>query len=148
MGFDWLVHKNYKRHYICLKCQKGFKRPSEEDMKHSNATDLSNLMNEYYASGTEQDIVKYIYAAHQKMNVVCPNCQGLMLQVHYNFEVPPQRDNKSWKTLQKTMSSEIEINYDNHIQWHHLALQKEVANSIKFKLLKQNLATLEKMSAD
>ena len=148
MGFEWVPLKNYKRHYICLKCQKGFKRPSEEDMKHSKSTDFSDLMDEYYASGTQQDIVKYINVSHQKMKVVCPNCQYLMLQVHYDFEVPPQRDKKSWKTLQKTMKSKTTLKYDTYIQWHHLALQKVVANSVKFKILKQNLTKLERVSTN
>lgn len=145
MGFEWIPLKNYKRHYICLKCQKGFKRPSEEDMKQPKSTDLSNLMNEYYTSHTQQDIVKYINVAHEKIKVVCPNCQNQMMQVHYDFEVPPQRDHKSWKNLQETMPSKNAIKYDTYIQWHHLELQKVVAKSIEFKVLKQNLAKLERM---
>lgn len=148
MGFDWIAAKNYKRHYICLKCQKGFKRPSKEDMKYPKSTNFSDLMTEYYASGTQQDIVKYIHAAHQKIKVICPNCQYLMLQVHYNFEVPSQRDTKSWKVLQKTMSSEIIIKYDSYIAWHHVELKQVLVNSDKFKLLKQNIAKLERMSID
>ncbi|NOQ73899.1 MAG: hypothetical protein GQ574_17965 [Crocinitomix sp.] len=145
MGFEWVTLKNYKRHYVCLTCQKGFKRPSEEDMKHPKSKDLSDLMNEYYTSGTQQDIVKYIKASYQKLKVVCPNCKNLMLQVHYDFEVPPQRDKKSWKSLQKTMYPKTDLKYDTYIQWHHLELKKVVANSIKFKTLTQNLAKLEKM---
>jgi predicted nucleic acid-binding protein len=148
MGFDWLAAKNYKRHYICLNCQKGFKRASEEDMKHSETHDFSDLMTEYYAATTKQDIVKYIQAAHQKMNVICPNCQALMLQVHYNFEVPRQRDTKSWKVLQKTMSSETIIKYDTYIEWHRLELQKVVANSVEFELLKGNFVKLESLKSD
>lgn len=146
MGFDWIVLKNYKRHYICLKCQKGFKRPSEKDMKHPKSTNFSTLMSQYYTSDMQQDIVKYIDAAHQKMKVICPNCENLMLQVHYNFEVPPQRDSKSWKKLQKTMTSEIIINYNTYIGWHHLELDKVAVDSIKYKLLKQNIVKLEKVS--
>jgi DNA-directed RNA polymerase subunit RPC12/RpoP len=146
MGFEWIASKNYKRHYICLKCQKGFKRPSQEDMKHSDATDLSDLMTKYYASDTLQDIVKYICVAHQKLKVACPNCQFQLLQVHYDFEVPRQRDTKSWKNLQKTMSTKILINYETYIHWHRLELQKVVANSVKFKLLTQNVAKLESIS--
>lgn len=142
MGFDWLAAKNYKKHYICLNCQKGFRRASEEDMKHSKTRDFSDLMTEYYAATTKQDIIKYTQAAHQKMNIVCPNCQALMLQVDYNFEVPRQRDTKSWKVLQKTMSSEIIIKYDTYIEWHRLELQKVVASSVEFKLLKGNLLKL------
>ena len=146
MGFEWLTSKNYKRHYICLKCQKGFKRPSEKDMKYTQAMDLSNLMNEYYASTTQQDIVKYIHTAHQKLKVVCPNCKNQLLQVHYDFEVPAQRATKSWKNLQKTMHPKTVLNYKTYIQWHHLELEKVVANSVKFKLLKQNLIKLERTS--
>ena len=40
MGFDWIEPKNYKRNHICLKCQKGFKRSSEEDMKYSKSADF------------------------------------------------------------------------------------------------------------
>ncbi len=148
MGFEWIPLKNYKRHYICLKCQKGFKRASEEDRKHSKSKDLSNLMNEYYASGSQQDIVKFINASYQKMKVVCPNCRNFMLQVHYDFEVPSQRDNKSWKRLNRTMSSKTILNYEIYIQWHRLEIQKVVANSVEFKNLKQNLVKLEKMSTD
>lgn len=145
MGFEWLSSKNYKRHYICIKCQKGFKRPSEQDMKYAQATDFSNLMSEYYASDTPQDIVKYIHTAYQRLKVVCPNCQSQLLQVHYDFEVPPQRDTKSWKNLQKIMYPKTVLNYDTYIQWHRLELQKTVVNSVKFKLLKQNLVKLERV---
>ena len=144
MGFDWIAPKNYKRHYICLKCQKGFKRPSKEDMKHPKSTDFSNLMNEYYDSDTKQDIIKYIERRFQELKVVCPNCQNQMLQVHYNFEVPPQRDNKSWKGLQTTMSSKMVISYDTYIEWHRLEMEKVTINSEKYKVLKQNLAKLKK----
>ena len=143
MGFDWLSPKNYKRHYICLECQKGFKRPSEKDMKHSEQFDLSNLMNEYYVSEGEQDILKYISASHKKLNVVCPNCQGQMLQVHYNFEVPPQRDKNSWKSLQKEMSSKTSIKYDVYINWHLQELTNADKHSPIFKRLKQNLSKLK-----
>ncbi len=61
-----------------------------------------------------------------------------MLQVHYNFEVPPQRDNKSWKNLQKTLSSKIVISYDTYIEWHRLELEKVVVNSVEYKTLKLN----------
>lgn len=143
MGFDWIAPKNYKRHYICLKCQKGFKRPSKEDMKHPKSTDFSNLMNEYYDSDRKQDIIKYIEIRFQKLKVICPNCQNNMLQVHYNFETPSQRDNKSWKSLQKTLSSKTVIPYDTYIEWHRLELQKVVVNSAEHSLLKQNLAKLK-----
>lgn len=143
MGFDWIAAKNYKRHYICLKCQKGFKRSSKEDMKHPKSTDFSNLMNEYYESDTQQDILKYIEGRFEALKVVCPNCKNSMLQVHYNFEVPPQRDNKSWKNLQKTMSSKVVIPYDTYIEWHRLALKKVATNTDKYKLLQQNLAKLK-----
>ena len=146
MGFEWLSPKNYKRHFICLKCQKGFKRPSERDMKHSESKDFSNLMNDYYSYETQQDIVKYIMAAHQKLKVVCPNCQNQMLQVHYDFEVPPLRDSKSWKSLQKTMLPKTIIDYETYIHWHRLELKKVAAGSVEFKMREQNLVKLEKMS--
>lgn len=143
MGFEWVPLKNYKRHFICLKCQKGFKRSSEKDMKHPVSTDLSNLMNEYYTSASKQDIVKYIEAAYQKLKIVCPNCRNQMVQVHYDFEVPSQRDNRSWKSLRETMSSKTAINYPSYIQWHHSALGKAAVGSDEFKLLKHNLEKLE-----
>lgn len=61
-----------------------------------------------------------------------------MLQVHYNFEVTPQRDNKSWKNLQKTLSSKMVIPYDTYIEWHRLELEKVVVNSVEYKTLKSN----------
>ena len=146
MGFDWLAPKNYKRHFICLGCQKGFKRPSEKDMKHAPSSDLSNLMDDYYASDSGQDIVKFIETAYQKLEVVCPHCGNQMLQVHYNFEVPPQRDQASWKKLRHSMQPKTEIKYDGYIQWHRLAIQREEARSARIKVLTQNLAQLEKMT--
>lgn len=146
MGFEWVPQKNYKRHFICLNCQKGFKQASEKDRKHSKSIDISDLMNEYYASETETNILNYIYTAHQKTKVVCPNCQCMMVQVHYDFEIPAQTDNKSWKTLQKEMSTKTTIKYETYIHWHQLELKKEDKNTLKFKLLKQNLDTLEKIN--
>lgn len=146
MGFDWVPQKKYKRHYICLKCRKGFKRPSEKEMKDSSSKDFSNLMEEFYMSYNQQDIVKYIKNKYQEIKVTCPNCQNGMLQVHYNFEVPAQRDSKSWQKIQKTLSPKTVINYKTYIQWHLLALQKTVAKSPEHKLLKQNLLKLEKAS--
>jgi len=145
MGFEWLPAKNYKRHYICLKCKKGFKRPSEADMKHSVSTDFSDLMNEYYANDIQQDIIKYIDAAYRTLKVVCPNCQNSMLQVDYNFKVPPQRDKKSWKILQERFFSSPVIHYKVYVEWHRIALQKVVSNSIEYKKLKQNLEKLERI---
>ncbi|MEZ5009538.1 MAG: hypothetical protein R2753_15440 [Chitinophagales bacterium] len=145
MGFDWVAKKNYKRHYICLNCQKGFKRAAEDDMKDAVDTNLSNLMNEYYASKAQQDIVNYIDEAYQKAKVVCPNCQSKMLQVDYNFEVPAQRDHKSWKKLQETLSPKMTPNYAIYIQWHRLEIQKADANSVESKILKENQAKLERM---
>lgn len=143
MGFDWIPYKNYKRHYICLNCQKGFKRPSKKDMKHSVSVDLSNLMDEYYSSEVEQDILEYINAAHQKRRVVCPNCEHQLLQVHYNFEVPPRRDNKSWKALKERMSFKLLPQYNTYVHWHLSALQKTIGNLAQSKKLEQNLAKLE-----
>ena len=143
MGFEWIPIKNYKRHYICLDCQKGFKRPSEKDMKNSESTDFSNLMNEYYATEAKQDIVKYIQKTYEKIKVVCPNCQNNMLQVPYTFEVPKQQDKKSWKTIQETWSSKTIINYNSYIHWHQLELQKITPNSTTHKLLTQNIEKLK-----
>ena len=147
MGFEWLPSKNYKRHYICLKCQKGFKRPSKKDMKNPTSEDFSDLMKDYYLYSRQQDIVKYIKAKYQEITVVCPNCQNKMLQVHYDFEVPRQRDDKSWKILPKRLSSKTILKYDTYIIWHHLALKNVVANSAEWKTLQQNLVKLERLSA-
>ena len=144
MGFEWLPKKNYKRHYICLQCQKGFKRPSKKDMKNAELPDFSNLMNDFYAS-EEQNIIKYIKAAHNKLKVTCPNCKDDMLQVHYDFEVPKQRDSKSWKTLQETLADKLIINYSVYSQWHILALKKEDNKSHKYRVLQQNLKILEEI---
>jgi hypothetical protein len=145
MGFEWVPLKNYKRHYICLNCQKGFKRASKEDMKEPKSMDFSNLMEDYYTSGIEQDLVEYIKTAHKQLEVICPNCQGSMLQVHYDFEVPPRRDDNSWKKLRKTMSSQMILQYDRYIQWHRLKIQKEVVTPVELSVLKQNLVKLEKI---
>lgn len=144
MGFDWLPAKNYKRHYICLECKKGFKRPSKKDMKNPVDSDLSNLMEDYYSSENTQDIVQYITEAYQKLNVVCPNCSNPMLQVHYNFEVSPQRDYKAWKKLRENLSSKTTISYKYYVHWHKLQLQEVNKNSEKYNLLKQNLEKLKK----
>jgi hypothetical protein len=142
MGFDWLPAKNYKRHYICLKCQKGFKRASKEDMKNTVNDDFSNLMNDYYETTPQTDIVKYINATHQKIKVSCPQCKNEMLQVHYNFEVPSLRDTKSWKKLQATLQTTID--YETYMQWHRIKLLETTSNTSEYKLLKQNLEKLEK----
>lgn len=146
MGFDWLSPKNYKRHYICLSCKKGFKRPSKQDMKHLHSGDFSNLMNDYYDSQNQQDIVDYINATYQKLKVVCPNCTNEMIQVHYNFEVPAQRDKKAWEMIQKEMSSKTDINYTIYLKWHQLELKKQSKNSDKLKLLQENLSKLERQN--
>lgn len=145
MGFEWLAPKNYKRHYICLSCQKGFKRASEKDMKVPKSVDFSTLMKDYYTSNSQEDLVKYIKTAHKELEVVCPNCQNLMLQVHYDFEVPARRDDKAWRELRNRMSSKTILRYDIYIQWHRLEIEKNVANSLELGILKQNLAKLEKV---
>jgi len=146
MGFEWLPTKNYKRHYICLACQKGFKRPSEKDLKHAESSDLSNLMPDYYAARSEQDLVTYITEAHQKLKAVCPNCQAPMLQVHYDFEVPSIRDDTAWKMLRKTLSSKMTFDVTIYIQWHRMELEKVAVNSAQYKLLLKNLKKLEALS--
>lgn len=77
MGFEWLTNKPYKRHYICLNCRKGFKRPSKEDI-------ISAESKESYQP-------------------TCPQCQQHMIQVDYTFKVPKQRDKKAWKELEKQL---------------------------------------------
>lgn len=146
MGFDWLPAKNYKRHYICLSCKKGFKKSSKQDMKHSYSDDFSNLMNEYYNANSSQDIVAYINEAYQKLKVVCPNCTNEMTQVHYNFEVPSQRDKKAWETLQKEMANKNDVDYSLYLKWHQLELKKKIENSDKLKLLQENLSKLERQN--
>ncbi len=148
MGFDWIAPKNYKRHYICLNCQKGFKRPSKEDMKHPKSLDFVNLMDKYYELDIQQNILEYINEAHQKINVICPNCQGLMQQVHYNFEVPSHRNSKAWKILQKTMAFDNTINYNIYIKWHITVLKEGVKDPDKLESIKRNLETLNNVSKD
>ncbi len=145
MGFEWVQKKNYKRHYVCLKCRKGFKRASEKEIENPVSGDLSNLMEVYYASNVRQDIVKYIQSAHEKLKVVCPNCQNSMQQVHYDFEVPPQRDKNSWRKLEEELSTKGIVQYDTYVHWHRLALQKIETNSMELKRLKQNFTKLEGM---
>ncbi len=142
MGFDWLPAKNYKRHYICLNCQKGLKRASKEDMKHPVDDDFSNLMNDYYATTSQTDIVKYINAAYEKIKVSCPQCKNAMKQVHYDFEVPSQRDTKSWKHLREIVQTTID--YETYIHWHRIQLQRTASNTEKYTLLIQNLEKLKK----
>lgn len=146
MGFDWIPRKQYKRHYICLSCKKGFKRPSAQEMKQSEATDFSNLMNDFYSLGQKEDIINYIDNLYKKTRAICPNCKSVMIQVHYNFEVPAQRDNKSWKLLHQTMLTKTTIQYDSYLQWHRQELKKVDSNTEMFNQLMQNLAKLEKVS--
>jgi hypothetical protein len=141
MGFEWLPAKNYKRHYICLKCQKGFKRASKEDMKHPVNDDFSNLMNDYYAATSQTAIVTYINAAYEKIKVSCPQCKNEMKQVHYDFEVPSLRDTKSWKHLRATLQTTID--YETYIHWHRIQLQETPPNTSEYKLLTLNLEKLK-----
>ncbi|MEM7102912.1 MAG: hypothetical protein AAF502_07285 [Bacteroidota bacterium] len=146
MGFEWLPAKKYKRHYICLNCQKGFKRPPEKDMKNPEANNLSNLMSDYYSSGKHQDLIEYINDANQKTKATCPHCKNAMIQVHYDFEVPPQRDSRAWKKLQASMAGKANIKYDTFINWHRLELKQPAVSKAKSNLLKQNLAKLERIN--
>lgn len=75
MGFEWIESKPYKRHYICLKCQKGFKRSSEKDLVSSESK--------------------------KNYQPTCPQCQLKMIQVPYTFEVPKKKDKKAWKKLEE-----------------------------------------------
>ncbi|MBC8753512.1 hypothetical protein H2O64_02440 [Kordia sp. YSTF-M3] len=144
MGFEWLPAKNYKRHYICLKCQKGFKRASKEDIKNPVDDDFSNLMSDYYEATSQIDIVKYINAAYEKIKVSCPQCKNAMKQVHYDFEVPALRDNKSWKNLRATLLTTID--YETYIHWHRIQLQETPPNTSTYQLLTQNLEKLSKLT--
>jgi len=148
MGFEWIPKKQYKRHYICLGCQKGFKRPPKEDMKHDESVDLSNLMHAYYEAGTAQDIVKHIREKHDRLQVVCPHCQHHMIHVHYDFEVPPQRDHKSWKKLRMNLQAKTELDYTSYIHWHKLALKEEGSKTAQFRILQRNLEKLEQAQKD
>lgn len=75
MGFEWLSPKPYKRHYICINCRKGFKRPAEKDIISSES--------------------------QKKYQPTCPQCQQEMTQVSYTFEVPKNKDKKAWKNLEE-----------------------------------------------
>ncbi len=146
MGFSWIPFKNYKRHYICLQCRKGFKRPSKKDMKNPENDNLSNLMDKYYASESKEDIILYVNKAHQKLKATCPNCQHQMIQVHYDFEVPPQRKDKTWAEIKERFSSKLKIEYAIYIQWHILELKKVESGSKESEMLRINLKKLDVMS--
>lgn len=148
MGFEWIPRKNYKRHYICLACQKGFKRPSEKDLKFSESIDLSDLMPDYYASHSEEDLVQYITDAHHKLKPTCPNCEALLLEVDYTFEVPPLRDAAAWKMLRKRLSTKSILDVTVYTQWHRIEMEKVAANSAEYKQLQANLQKLEGLSAE
>lgn len=145
MGFEWLPAKNYKRHYICLDCQKGYKRPSKEDMKEEEkGTVPHNLMELYYASDRKEDILQYIHATYQNHKVPCPQCQQPMLEVSYVFKVPKQRDNKTWKELKTYFGNKAKPNYERYIKWHQWQLdRKEKAYQSLLPLIQQNLRLLE-----
>ncbi len=143
MGFDWIPSKNYKRHYICLNCKKGFKKPAITDVKHAKYTDYSSLMDTYYRASLDRDIIRYIQDAIIKAKVVCPNCGGNMLQVDYNFKVPAQRDIKYWNKLEKSLTAKGKITLNTFIQWHILELQKVAVNTTKQIVLKANLEKLK-----
>lgn len=145
MGFEWLPVKNYKRHYICLDCQKGYKRPSKEDMREEEREAVPyNLMELYYNSDRKKDIVQYIQAVHQEHKVPCPQCQKTMLQVSYVFKVPRQMDNKAWRDLRTYFGEKVEPNYERYIKWHQLHLdKKEKAYQHLLPLIQQNLRLLQ-----
>ncbi|MEL7146815.1 MAG: hypothetical protein AAFO69_10635 [Bacteroidota bacterium] len=74
MGFEWIPpDQYYKKHFICLKCQKGFKRASDLEIK---------------------DLLK-------AKEATCPQCGTPMTQVDYNFEVPSTNKDKQWKKLRQ-----------------------------------------------
>ena len=116
MGFEWLPKKNYKQHYICLECKKGFKKPSFKDIKNVKSSDFSNLMKDYYALKNRNDILIWVKEAYNNLKVICPNCKNNMIKVHYDFEVPSMKDNKSWKRLQKTLASKLIKKYQDKIK--------------------------------
>lgn len=148
MGFEWLPVKNYKRHYICLDCQKGYKRPSKKDMKEEERGAIPyNLMELYYNSDKKQDIVQYIREVYQEHKVTCPQCQKPMLQVSYVFKVPKQRDNKAWKDLKTYFGDKARPNYGRYIKWHQLHLDKKVKEyQPLLPLIQQNLRLLEQLT--
>jgi len=147
MGFEWLPGKNYKRHFICLECQKGFKRASEKDLKNKKSIDLFGLMDKYYSSDSTIDIIKFIEKEHGKLKVTCPNCRNEMIQVHYDFEIPSHRDNKSWKTLKKRYLNTGEINYNIYIQWHITKLKEVSSKSEASVALSENLNKLQRIKS-
>ncbi|MEL6675777.1 MAG: hypothetical protein AAFR61_26455 [Bacteroidota bacterium] len=113
-------------------------------MKHEASVDLSHLMEEYYQSSSEQDIVAYIEEQFEVLKVVCPHCQSQMIQVHYDFEVPARRDTKAWEKLSVALQSKTEIDYTTYIIWHKQKIRREGRKSPQFTLLQQNLEELEK----
>lgn len=144
MGFEWIALKNYKRHYVCLDCQKGFKRASQKDMKNPVSSDLSDLMERYYVSHTDEDILDFINASYQKIKAVCPQCRESMIQVSYDFEVPKQRDTKAWKEVRKRLSHRTKPTYDTYIHWHRLQVKQGTGDSAEMKVIRQNMEKLEK----
>ena len=144
MGFDWIAPKNYKRHFICLPCQKGFKRSSEKDMINDTSIDIPTLLEKYYQTEEKMDILRFIMNALDKAKVACPNCRGEMVLVHYNFEVPPFRDKKAWQTLRDQYSTKTHAPLTPYIHWHRQALQEANLSTDKHNKIKQNLLALER----
>lgn len=143
MGFDWINPKNYKTHYICLDCQKGFKRSNSKELKHQPNTDFSSLMEDFYEQASEQDIIAYIQKAYDTLKVKCPNCSNQMVEMHYNFEVPPQRDNKAWKEIRLRYANKLLIPFENYIHWHELRIRATDNCPERQKLLAKNLKKLQ-----
>lgn len=148
MGFEWVALKNYKRHYVCLDCQKGFKRASKQDMKNPEQSDLSDLMERYYAGHSSKNIIQYIDSAFKQMKAVCPQCREAMIQVSHDFEVPRQRDTKAWKELRKRLHHRTLPVYDSYIHWHRLQLQQASIAPATTSMLQDNLEKLAKVKSD
>lgn len=146
MGFEWLTHKKYKRHYICLHCQKGFKRPPLSDMKEEEFFELSVSMEDFYASNSSTDLLEYITHASVKTKPVCPQCKGGLRPVPYIFEVPSKNKKKNWKDLEARFnhkdSSEL---YEAFYYWHLNALTKTDTHSALGKKLRANKERIEKL---
>ncbi|MFK7797458.1 MAG: hypothetical protein AB8E82_08385 [Aureispira sp.] len=144
MGFEWLPAKNYKKHYICLHCQKGFKRASDEDRKHKRAKEnIHSLMETYYASNQRLNIVQYIDAVHIQQQEFCPQCQEAMIQVSYVFEVPRQRNQRAWNALKERLGTKQMLDYQRYIHWHEMQLKNADLDKVLLAQIQNNLGLLK-----
>ncbi|SEB99976.1 hypothetical protein SAMN04489761_2213 [Tenacibaculum sp. MAR_2009_124] len=73
----------YKSHFVCFKCQKGFKR---------------RLLVDFSGEKDQKETVSH-----------CPNCRSIMTNVGKDCEIPRKTDVKKWKFLKDLI--ELGISY-------------------------------------